>query len=485
MSDRPTHNATTAFADPEALSDALSAPVAAALLASVGDVALVIDADGTIRDVAVSNAELAAQGFADFKGRAWNDIVTVESKPKVAEMLADAASAEPARWRQINHPAPGGDVPVRYLVMRVGHAGQGDGRTIAIGRDMRAAAAVQQRLLQTQQSLERDYIRLRQAEARYRLLFDLGSEPVLIVDAATRRIREINPAAQQLVGGKDGALADAPAARIVAEDDREAFVAHLGAAGASDELAPVTVRLAGSHEPVEVSARLFRQARSALLLVRIVAAGPAAESNDHHAAVGDVIEHMPDAFVLADASLDILVANAAFVELTGAASVDRVVGVPLGQWLGRPGVDLDLILAQLREHGAVRNVATILRGIAGAPEEIEVSGVVAPRGGAGGGKGDCYGFTIRNVGRRLRQAVPAERDLPRSIDQLTELVGRMSLKEIVRESTDLIERLCIEAALAYTSDNRASAAEILGVSRQSLYLKLHRHGLGNLVSGDN
>ena len=128
----------------------------------------------------------------------------------------------------------------------------------------------------------------------------------------------------------------------------------------------------------------------------------------------------------------------------------------------------------------MRNVATILRGAAGAQEEIEVSGVVAPMG-----DGDCYGFTIRNVGRRLRDAPAAARDVPRSVEQLTELVGRMSLKEIVRESTDLIERLCIEAALAYTSDNRASAAEILGVSRQSLYSKLHRHGLGNLVSGDN
>jgi DNA-binding NtrC family response regulator len=57
----------------------------------------------------------------------------------------------------------------------------------------------------------------------------------------------------------------------------------------------------------------------------------------------------------------------------------------------------------------------------------------------------------------------------------------MSLKDIVRESTDLIERLCIEAALSYTSDNRASAAEILGLSRQSLYSKLHRYGLGNLT----
>ncbi|MEO1221781.1 MAG: helix-turn-helix domain-containing protein, partial [Pseudomonadota bacterium] len=30
----------------------------------------------------------------------------------------------------------------------------------------------------------------------------------------------------------------------------------------------------------------------------------------------------------------------------------------------------------------------------------------------------------------------------------------------------------------------ASAAEILGLSRQSLYSKLHRHGLGNLTGED-
>jgi DNA-binding NtrC family response regulator len=97
------------------------------------------------------------------------------------------------------------------------------------------------------------------------------------------------------------------------------------------------------------------------------------------------------------------------------------------------------------------------------------------------GDAPCYGFAIREIGRRLRDLPPTSLDLPRSVEQLTELVGRASLKEIVRESTDLIERLCIEAALAYTSDNRASAAEILGLSRQSLYSKLHRYGLGNLV----
>ena len=56
-------------------------------------------------------------------------------------------------------------------------------------------------------------------------------------------------------------------------------------------------------------------------------------------------------------------------------------------------------------------------------------------------------------------------------------MGRLPLKDIVGETSDLIERLCIEAALELTRDNRASAAEMLGLSRQSLYVKLRRYGM--------
>ena len=473
------HNAPsrkTAFATPDAMPGPLSADVAASLLAAVGDVTFILNADGMILDVAVSQGDLSNHGFADWVGELWIDTMTVESRPKVAEMLSAATSEPVARWRQVNHPAAGGDVPVRYLVMPLGERD----RLIAIGRDMRGAAAMQQRLLQTQQSLERDYIRLRQAETRYRLLFDMASEPVLIVDAETRRIREANPAAHRLLDAAEGSLIGNPVNAIVDEKDRDNLVAHLGAAEASDDITPVVLRLSDRRGDARISARLFRQARTPLLIVRVEPAEGTIAGHHFDATLGEVVERMPDSFVLVDRELNVLTANAAFIELTEMPSLDRVVGSRLSAWLGRPGIDLELIVGQLREHGSVRNIATILRGAAGAQEEIEISGVIAPMG-----SGDCYGFTIRNVGRRLRGTPATARDVPRSVEQLTELVGRMSLKEIVRESTDLIERLCIEAALAYTSDNRASAAEILGVSRQSLYSKLHRHGLGNLVSGDN
>lgn len=467
---------TAAFASPDAMPTSLSAETAAALLAAVGDVSFVLSADGLILDVAVSSGDLANHGFADRVGEPWVATVGAESRPKIAELLEEAKrSGSPPRWRQVNHSTAGGDVPVRYLVMTLG---DGD-RLIAIGRDMRGLAAMQQRLLQTQQSLERDYIRLRQAESRYRLLFDMASEPVLIVDAASRRIREANPAAHRMLDATDGALIGTPVHGLIDERDRDDFIAYLGAAEAADDLPSVTLRLGEGRGEAALSARLFRQARAPLLLVRVSAsAGAASERHRHDATLSEVVERMPDAFVLADRELTVLTANPAFVELTEMPSIDRVNGARLSTWIGRPGIDLDLIMTQLREHGAVRNVSTILRGSAGGEEQVEVSGVVAPTG-----EGECYGFTIRMVARRLRDAAAIVRDVPRSVEQLTELVGRMSLKEIVRESTDLIERLCIEAALTYTSDNRALAAEILGVSRQSLYSKLHRHGLGNLVPG--
>ena len=47
---------------------------------------------------------------------------------------------------------------------------------VAVGRDLRAMAALQQRLIDAQQSMERDYSRLRHVETRYRLLFQVTSE---------------------------------------------------------------------------------------------------------------------------------------------------------------------------------------------------------------------------------------------------------------------------------------------------------------------
>ena len=441
----------------------------ARLASASGDIALILSPDGRILDVSFAKGDPTGSGQDGWIGRNWADLVASDSQPKISLMLDAAATTDAPKWRQVNHPTNNGDVPVRYLAVGSGNGGN----VVAIGQDLRAASALQQKLIQTQQLLERDYLKLRQAEARYRMLFDLDSEAVIIIDAETRRIREANPAAASLAKVKPGVLVNRALSSLIKPADHDALFAHLGMAAAADDAEAVAVHLT-SGKDVGVSATAFRQDRTAFFLVRLLTKSTVQGADAQP--MRDLIERLPDGFVLTDAKLAITSANAAFVDLAEEVSAARLKGASLGDYLGRSGIDADLIVDQIREHGVVRNITSVLRGRNGAVEDVEVSAVAAPTL-----EGDGFGFSIRSIGRRARELPPQPKDMPRSVEQLTELVGRMSLKDIVRESTDLIERLCIEAALEYTSDNRASAAEILGVSRQSLYSKLHRHGLGNLV----
>jgi transcriptional regulator PpsR len=440
----------------------LSADVAVQALALASDLTLLVDSQGVIRDLSMGNPELADHGVQGWLGRAWADTVLPENRAKIEEMLEGMT---PGRWRQVNHPLVSGDLPIRYLTLGAG----ADGRLVAIGRDMRAAAALQQRLLRAQQAMERDSLRLRQLEARYRLLFDKSDEATIIVDTATRRIVEANPAACQLAGLPEAGLEGQPFASLFRPQDREAAIALLGAAAAAEQRQPLQLHMRGGHACL-VTATLFRQGRGSNLLLRL---HPQPGRRPEDRPLAEVLDRMPDAFVLTDRNLDVLAANGLFLDLVQMARAEDVRGAPLSRFIGRPGIDLGLLAAQLKEHGSVRNFATVIRG--DAEEPVELSAVTSQEG-----EDARYGFSIRRASRALATAGDGH-STPRSVEQLTELVGRVSLKEIVRESTDLIERLCIEAALTYTSDNRASAAEILGLSRQSLYSKLHRHGLGNLV----
>ena len=463
------------FAAPRKSLEALDAEGAASLIEAASDIALVLDKRGVIQDLSVSLDDLAPEAYADWLGRPWADVVTVESRTKVKSLLDDVDSGAARRWRHINHPAlrGGADLPVLYSTVRLGSKG----RVVAFGRDMRALASLQQRLVDAQHTLERDYWRLRHVETRYRLLFDMAGEAILVVDASTSRVVEANPAAIELLGLPPRKVNGQPFPLGLSDKgqrDVAAMLARVRSGGRSED---VRVRGADTMPEVQVGASLFTQEDSQLFLVRMrpVRAGAALPLQGNRGAIVQVVERAPDGFVVTDPEGRVLLANPAFVELTQLASEEQVRGESLERWLGRPGVDLSVMLATLRQQGSVRLFATSLRGEHGAQAEVEISAVAVPDG-----EPPCLGFTVRHVGRRLGAELQAGKAAPRSVEQLTQLVGRMPLKDLVRESTDLIEQLCIEAALKLTQDNRASAAEMLGLSRQSLYVKLRRYGLGDL-----
>ena len=458
----------------------LDAETTGELIAAAADIVLIVDKKGVIRDIAFGSEDLAAAISNGWVGKSWIDTVTVESRAKVEAMLQDAVSGE-RRSRQVSHPAMrGADVPILYSAIQVGTGG----RVVAMGRDLRMVETLQQRLMNVEQSMEKEVLRLRHAETRYRLLFQVASEAVLIVDSSTGKVTEANPAANHILGVSSQRLVghtfpdgfDAQGSR-----DIEALLAAVRITGRGEE---VTARLPGSGREFAISASLFRQHDASHFLVRVrpISAEAAAASGAQTPAQSgllEVLEGSPDGLVVTTPHGEILTANRAFLDLAQLATAEQVRGQPLDRWLGRPGVDMRVLIGNLRRHGSVRLFATTLRGEYGSSFDVEVSGVSAANG-----KEPCLGFTVRNVDKRADIDLKATRELPRSAEELTELIGRVSLKDLVRETTYVIERLCIEAALKMTGDNRATAAEMLGLSRQSLYAKLRRHGLGDLGSDE-
>lgn len=454
----------------------LNAESAATLIAAAADVALVIDNKGIVQDVAFGSNDLALEGYNDWLGQSWLETVTVESRSKIDQLLREASRQAISKPRQLNHPSGRGnsDVPVLYSVVQIDE----HGRVVALGRDLRKMATLQQRLLDAQHSIEREYQKLRQTETRYRLLFHMTDEAVLILEADSHRIVEANPAAGKLLGSTARQLVGRQFPEGLEEQSAQDVNAMLGTVRATTRTEDISVLSADRKHEFVVAASMFRQDNAGYILVRLshlkgaqgTTVVPRAKSR-----VLDAVELMPDGFVVIDGSCEILSVNRAFLDFVQLATEEQVRGESLERWFGRASIELSVALNSLKSNGSIRMFPTVLRGEYGSMVDVEVSAVSVPSGDS-----QCYGFAFRAVTSMAEVVAPSADQLPRSIASLTELVGKVPLKDLVQETTDVIERMCIEAALELTGDNRVSAAELLGLSRQSLYVKMRRHNLGNL-----
>lgn len=452
----------------------------ATLIETVGDVVLVVEPGGQIVEMWVGNAELKQELGDRWQGLAWVDTVTEGARGKVEEILGLSGSPKgSSSWHDLEHRLEdGSELPMRYGVVSLGR----DGCLVAIGRDLRPVAALQQQVLNAQLTLEQDYWRLRQVETRYRLLFQMAADAVMIIDEASGRIVEANPAASKLLGDGGKSIVGKPFPLGFDSAGSELVSSLLAETHAVGSGSAAHVGSAAGDQEFVVTANRLHQDHETRFLVRISLMSPHETPGLEQDTVdfGELLRQAPDAVLLTDREGRIEAANQTFLDLAQLASEEQALGQSLDRWLGRTGVDLNVLLTNLRQRQVVKLFATALRGEFGATTEVEISACLYSEG-----ERPTLAFFVRDVGRRLSAEKPLSTQLPRSVEQLTQQVGRVPLKDLVRQSTDLIEKLCIERALEVTSDNRASAAELLGLSRQSLYAKLHRYKLGDVGANGN
>ncbi|MEM1432238.1 MAG: transcriptional regulator PpsR [Pseudomonadota bacterium] len=441
------------------------------IITAASDLALVVSPQGRVLSVLRNPESGQLVEAEEWDGQDIRDCLTPDSVQKAGGAL-DRMHNEGRSFGgvELNHTAnSGAEFPLRYSFHRIGP----DGTVLMLGRDLRPIAEMQEQLVKAQLALEQDYEIQRDFDTRYRVLMEVAIEPLLFVSIGTGKVTDANAAAAAVLGLSREDLSGATLAQEFDGKKRGEFVETLTNAALAEGAGPVTARLKRTGEEVQLTPTAFRAAGERMLLLRIEGEGGAA------APAGVLSEDLQslfaggvDGIVFTDGDGVIRAANESFLGLTDAAHASAVKGRSLAQFLSRGAVDLKVLLDNAERAGQMRMYATKLASAYGTHVPVEISVThLADRAHP------AFVFVLRDASRAEALRKPGLGVTDDAMRSVMELVGSATLKDIVAETTDVVEKLCIETAVELTRNNRVAAAEMLGLSRQSLYVKLRKYGL--------
>lgn len=450
------------------------------LVGAMADVVLVLDPDGTLHSASTADQRRSVGDLARYIGQPVNRILDAASQTKLATRLEQlrqrvtAGDAAAQLWCEVNHVMPdgggaGANVPVRYSIHWLGT----EGRFLLLGRDQRPILELQQQLVSAQVALERDYEAQRELDTRYRMLMEVTRDPILFVSTQTRRVVDLNTAAADLLGGSKAELNGADIAQeFEGRNPAEFFEATLAAAEA-ETVRPVEVQARRSQKRMALYPKVFRAAGERLLICRLdpSAASPTSSADP----LGDNLRALYakgiDGIVFIDREGVIASASESFLNLTDSPTLSAVKGRNLAEFLTRGTIDLKVLVDNAVRAGHLRLYPTRLKTDFDGEIAVEISSTRI-----GDGPNGLIAMVVRDASRSEALRAPVT-GADASMVNVMDLVGSSSLKDIVAETTNVVEKLCIETAVELTRNNRVAAAEMLGLSRQSLYVKLRKYGL--------
>lgn len=451
----------------------INAEVLSSILAVASDIALVVSMDGTVLSVLINPNETSFGKLNHWEGRPLEDFLTRESIPKIQAAMATMGDGElPSRSIELNHSDNAvWEFPIRYSF----HPFGSDGSFLMLGRDLRPIAETQQQLVQAQMSLEQGYEARREFDARYRLLLRTVRDSVIFVSVNDGKIKDVNEPAATLLGSTREDLIGSSFSQEFRDKRREEFIEALINSAISENNTGIEVQSRRGRQRIVISPSVFRAAGERILICRMSTAEETATRFDNLSnSLASVFEKGSDAIVFTNVTGSIAACNDAFLDLVDAAHAVDVRGRSLADFLGRGQIDMSVLVENARRTGQMRMYSTKLLNDFGAKTPVEMSVTFIENRSE-----PELGFIIRDISRvdAMRKApVQTNEESSRNV---MELVGSATLKEIVSETTDVVEKMCIETAVSLTRNNRVAAAEMLGLSRQSLYVKLRKYGLLN------
>ncbi|MBS1302297.1 transcriptional regulator PpsR [Loktanella sp. SALINAS62] len=438
------------------------------ILASVSDVGLVVSETGIVMSVLL-NRNFSDDGLFDkVEGREVADLLMIDSKEKFTKRLSAFIDGDDnVRPIEVNHTIDGDrtGLPVRYSFHRISEGGV----ILMLGHDLRPVAEMQQQLVSAQLALERDYEAQRDYETRFKVLMDSSTDGVVMVSAQSDKINDLNAEASRLVGTPREELVGRSFTKLFDARSQPTLIDRLGSLAMSDDDGRLSVKSVNGT-PLTLRPTMFRSAGERILLCRIRSASDAMADQDRTAQVlRGIYDAGPDGIVFTSEEGAMLSANDGFLNMIGAAHDLNLRGTPFMDFLQRGMVDFSVMTQNAARAGSLRSYATRIAGDYGSPRDVDMSVTAIKAADT-----TIFAFVIRE---QSQTESLKDGDDDSGLSSVVELVGSSTLRDIVAETTNVVEKMCIETAIELTSNNRVAAAEMLGLSRQSLYVKLRKFGL--------
>ncbi len=443
------------------------------ILSTLADLAIVISPSGEVLSVLANPAHSSYENLSSWERNDIRKFLLKDSVGKFENALKRYNDPEiKNRSFELNHIDMSNvwEFPINYTLHNIGP----DNTILMLGRDLRPVAEMQQQLIKAQLALERDYESQREYDTRFQVLLSHTTNAIVFITVSDGRITEMNTAAARMLGKSRDALVGKQLTQELKISSRAELLKRLTTAAQADGHGNVNIETARTDEQIRIVPAIFRAAGERLLLCRLEPVGGGNLIDDRYTRnLIALFEDGADGIVMTDPSGMITSANESFLNLVDGTDGQSVRGRVLSDFLSRGMLDQKVMMEQASRVGHMRLYSTNINGEYGGQRPVTMSATYLNDGNA-----PCYAFVLRDavVTELVRKTgvVPTTEE---DAKPLMDLVGSASLKDIVAQTTDVVEKMCIETAIELTGNNRVAAADMLGLSRQSLYVKLRKYGL--------
>ena len=443
------------------------------IISEFGDINIILDTRGKILQIKTPAGSIL-KNLNSWINKNIYDFLTIESKEKLNFHLTSLSdlSQSSTKWFELNHISENtGEFPVKYK----GFKAANKKNVILIGNDLSPVAEIQKKFVNSQLALEREYSRYRSFETKYKALIEFSEEPLFLLDGVTGKILNLNDSAAKIINVKRDKLVGTSLSKFFNFKNNSEFIELLK----SDEI----VKNYNSSKNIKSKANfnfqssIFRAENEICIIVRLQKENEVkVKENELNNILNKFYDNTRYGIVFTDSIGTIKYVNDSFISLCKIENQQLLIERPFSDFLARGIIDMKVLIEATLENGSTMPFKTQLISNYDIKTEIEITSTKTSI--------NFVDYICFLISHRPNESEPeTENNINENVvsekatKKIMKLVGSAPLKDLVADTSDIVEKICIETALKMTKNNRVATAEMLNLSRQSLYVKLRKYNL--------